>query len=125
MVDVGKDVIQVHNGIGMEVEILLLTVVNMLQVVVRLEANGTNDLCKILAMLNVRMMVGVQNQNFHILMVFLMILNLMKNELKKDANCDPKGILQNSEAKIEELNDHGMDLMGPKKAPKKIINLIL
>jgi hypothetical protein len=78
VVDVGKGVIQVHNGIGMEVEILLLSVVNMLQVVARLEANVTNDLCGNLAMLNVRMMVRVQNQNFHILMVFMMILNLMK-----------------------------------------------
>ncbi len=47
------------------------------------------------------------------------------NELIKDANGDPKGILQNLEAKIERLNDHGMDLMAPKKAPKKMINLIL
>ncbi len=71
-------VIQVHNGIGMEVENLFLSVVNMLQVVARLETNVTNDLCGNLAMLNVRMMVRVQNQNFHILMVLMMILNLMK-----------------------------------------------
>jgi hypothetical protein len=61
----------------MEVEILLLSVVNMLQVV-RLETNATNDLCGNLAMLNVRMMVGLQNQNFRILMVFMMIFNFMK-----------------------------------------------
>jgi len=77
VVDVGKDVKQVHNGLGMEVEILLLNVVNMLQVIATLEANVANELCGDLAMLNVRMMVGMQNQNFHILMVFMMILNLM------------------------------------------------
>ncbi len=33
--------------------------------------------------------------------------------------------MQNLEAKIEGLNDHGMDLMVPKEAPKKVINLIL
>jgi hypothetical protein len=61
----------------MEVEILLLSVVNRLQVV-RLETNATNDLCGNLAMLNVKMMVGLQNQNFCILMVFMMIFNFMK-----------------------------------------------
>ncbi len=33
--------------------------------------------------------------------------------------------MQNLEAKIEGLNDHGMDLMVLKEAPKKMINLIL
>ncbi len=61
----------------MEVEILLLNVINTLQMV-KLETNVTNDLCGNLAMLKVRMMVGLQNQNFHILMVFMMIFNLMK-----------------------------------------------
>jgi hypothetical protein len=41
------------------------------------------------------------------------------NELIKDANGDPKGILQNLEAKIEKLNDHGMDLMALKKNTKE------
>ncbi len=42
VMDVGKNVIQIHNGPGMEIEVLLLNMVNMLQVLEKFEDGAKN-----------------------------------------------------------------------------------
>ncbi len=40
--DVEKNVVQIHNGPGMEIEVLLLNMVNMLQVLEKFEDGAKN-----------------------------------------------------------------------------------
>ncbi len=127
VVDVEKGVIQVWNGVGVVVEVLLFNVVNMLPLVTKPkeeELHKVNNLSL---------------ENFHTGKVEThsfqfsgfsdygddFLFEDEMNELEDNANDNPKRILPLEVDLVEELSNHGMNQILDEETPMQIFNLAL
>lgn len=129
IVDVKKAVIQVHNGPEMEVEVLPLKVMNMLQVLKRIE----EEKGKIQEELFNKKMGQLQINSWANLFRSLNFDGFNEESFSNEdvveytgkVEDDPQKILLNLGNQIEELRDQGMDFIVEKEMPMLILHLIL
>ncbi len=121
VVDVDKGIIQVCNGPGMEVEVLPLDVVNMLQVFEGFE----KEKCNIQEELFNRKMGQLQINDWANLLGALDFDDFNDQSSSKEEITEYEGRIEdgpqetilNRDKEIEELKDHGLDLIIEEEAP--------
>lgn len=111
VVNVEKGIIQVQNDPNVVVEVLLLNVVNMLQLVTKLEEAYIKEFNNLRLK---HLYVGeAKTKNFQLFCFNDCyddhIFEDEMSELEDDAGDNPKGILLVEMNQIEELSDHGMN----------------
>ncbi len=129
IVDVEKGLIQVRNGLEMEMEVLPLNVVNMLQVLERFEEEKGKIRKELFNRKIGQLQINSQANLFRSL-----DFDDLNEESSSDEDVveyegkvkdDPQEILLNLGNQIEELRDQGVDLIVEKEVPMLILNVIL
>jgi hypothetical protein len=129
VVDVEKGVIQIRNRPRMEVEVLPLNVVNMLQVLEGFE----EDKCNVQDEVFNKKMGQLQIKNWADLLGALDFEDFNDEYSSKEETTEyegrtkdgPQDIMLNLENGIEELKDHGLDLIIEGETPMQILHFTL